>query len=148
MIDGSFTGFSDKADNVTTTWSTSDPSVATVENGYVTYVGNGETTITYTVTDGTTTITKSFILSLSDKARPTTYFSLTNTLVDGEYYIIASTNAAGSTEVLTPPVVDTGKTDHRIRFSEFGATATNNFGAVGIESTFFKLALESNKHRN
>ena len=37
----------------------SDTSVATVENGYVTLVGNGSTTINYTVTDGTTTVEKS-----------------------------------------------------------------------------------------
>mgnify|MGYP003413404657 CR=1 FL=1 len=46
------------------------------KNGYVTYVGNGETTITYTVTDGTSTITKSVTLSLSDKEKPLNYFNL------------------------------------------------------------------------
>ena len=135
MIDGSFTGFSDKADNVTTTWSSSDPSVATVENGYVTYVGKGETTITYTVTDGTTTITKSVTLALSDKEKPLDYYNLTNTLVDGELYIIASTNALGTTEILTPPVIDTGKTDHRIRFSETSSTVQLINGVLGVSTT-------------
>lgn len=132
MIDGSFTGFSDKASSVTTTWSSSDPSVATVENGYVTMVGNGETVITYTVTDGTTTITKTVTLVLSDKEKPMGYFTLTDTLKDGELYIIASTNSVGTTAILTPPVIDTGKTDHRIRFSETGSTVQTINGAAGI----------------
>ncbi len=132
MIDGSFTGFSDKADLVTTAWSSSDPSVATVENGYVTYVGKGETVITYTVTDGETTITKSVTLALSDKEKPLNYFNLTDTLVDGELYVIASTNSVGSTKILTPPVIDTGKTDHRIRFSETGSTVQIINGTFGV----------------
>ncbi len=132
MIDGSFTGFSDKADSVTTTWSSTNPSVATVENGYVTMVGNGETAITYTVTDGVTTITKTVTLVLSDKEKPMGYFTLTDTLTDGELYIIASTNTVGSTAILTPPVVDTGKTDHRIRFSETSSTVQTVNGVPGI----------------
>ncbi len=132
MIDGSFTGFSDKASNVTTTWSSSDTSVATVENGYVTMVGNGEATINYTVSDGTTTITKSVTLVLSNKEKPMGYYNLTDTLTDGELYIIASTDTVGSTAILTPPVIDTGKTDHRIRFSETGSTVQTINGAPGI----------------
>ncbi len=42
----------EKADNKNVTWSSSDAAVATVENGLVTAVGNGEATITVTTIDG------------------------------------------------------------------------------------------------
>ena len=43
----------DDATDKTVTWSTSNPDVATVENGVVTAVGKGTTTITATATNGT-----------------------------------------------------------------------------------------------
>lgn len=45
------------ADNKTVSWSTSDPSVATVANGLVTAVKEGSATITVTTADGGKTAT-------------------------------------------------------------------------------------------
>lgn len=132
MIDGSFTGFSDQSDKVVTSWTSSNPSAVTVENGYVTLVGKGEATITYTVTDGTTTIEKSVTVFASKNEKPKTYYLLTNTLVDGELYVIASTNTLGTTAVLVPPVIETGKTDHNIRFSETSANIQHIIGLPGV----------------
>ncbi len=42
----------EKANNKNVTWTTSDAAVATVENGLVTAIGNGEATITVTTVDG------------------------------------------------------------------------------------------------
>ncbi len=140
MIDGSFTGFSDQSNKVVTTWTSSNPSVATVENGYVTYVGRGETEITYTVTDGTTTITKSVTVFATSQEKPKTYYLLTNTLVDGGLYVIASAKELGIAEMLVPPVIETGKTDHNIRFSETDVTITEVDGLPNV-ATMNKTAV-------
>ena len=129
MIDGSFTGFSDQADKVTTTWTSSNPDVATVENGYVTTVGNGKTVITYTVTDGTTTITKSVTLSLSDEDEPVKMFALTDSLKNGNLYVIAY---AAENAAMSSPEIDTGKTDHRIRHTATSVTIEDVNGVPSI----------------
>ncbi len=105
MIDGTFTGFGDNVDNVTTSWVSTNPSVATVENGYVTYVSSGETTITYVVTDGTTTITKSVNLYISRATKPVDRYVLTSTVEAGKSYVIANVNTVGSAMIMAAPQV-------------------------------------------
>ncbi|MBQ4644174.1 MAG: VWA domain-containing protein, partial [Clostridia bacterium] len=141
MIDGSFTGFVDKVDNVTTTWTTSNSDVATVENGYVTMVGNGETTITYTVTDGTTTIEKTVTLVLSDEDKPVQYFALTDNFVNGNLYVIALADGSSAT-IMSPPFTDTysGDATYGYRFSAATGTidTTNNSLTVEDDSLIWK----------
>ncbi|MBR2954000.1 MAG: metallophosphoesterase [Clostridia bacterium] len=132
MIDGSFTGFSNQADKVTTTWTSSNSDVATVENGYVTTVGKGETVITYTVTDGTTTIEQSFTLVLSDEDKPVQMFALTDTLKNGNLYVIANSSVAGAYSVMSSPAIDTGKTDHRIRHTAISTSIESVNGVPSI----------------
>ncbi|MGN1419700.1 MAG: VWA domain-containing protein, partial [Acutalibacteraceae bacterium] len=102
---GSFSGFGENAGNVTVTWSSSNDSVVSVDNGVVTFNGDGAATISYTVSDGETTLTKSVDFVLSRAQKPTFTFKLTDTLEDGKTYIIASSNTAGSTNVMTDSVL-------------------------------------------
>lgn len=135
MLDGSFTGFGKKANNVTTSWVSTDPSVATVENGYVTFVSSGETTINYVVTDGTTTITKSVNLLVSRASKPVETFALTTTFEPGKQYIIANTNVAGSTMVMGTPSSETGHASYNIRMAAYGATIQDINGVPSILNT-------------
>jgi hypothetical protein len=141
MIDGSFTGFSDQVDKVTTTWTSSDPSVATVENGYVTMVGNGSTTITYTVTDGTTTVEQSVTLVLSDQDKPVRVFAPTDTFVNGNLYVLANPDGTSAT-IMSPPFTDTYSGDNKYgyRFSASTGTidASNSSITVEDESLIWK----------
>lgn len=134
MIDGSISGFSNQAKNVTTTWSSSDPAVATVENGYVTLVGNGSTTINYTVTDGTTTVEKSVTLVLSDEDKPVQYFALTDTLENGKLYVIALANGSSAT-IMSPPFTDTysGDAKYGYRFSGTSGTVDTTNNSITVE---------------
>ena len=141
MIDGSFTGFSDQADKVTTTWTSSDPSVATVENGYVTMVGNGSTTITYTVTDGTTTVVKSVTLVLSDEDKPVRVFAPTDNFVNGNLYVLANPDGTSAT-IMSPPFTDTYSGDNKYGYRFSATTGTidtsNNSLTIEDESLIWK----------
>ena len=134
MIDGSISGFSNQAKNVTTTWSSSDPAVATVENGYVTLVGNGSTTINYTVTDGTTTVEKSVTLVLSDEDKPVQCFALTDTLENGKLYVIALADGSSAT-IMSPPFTDTysGDAKYGYRFSGTSGTVDTTNNSITVE---------------
>ena len=131
MLAGAFTGFSDHAANITVTWSSSDPAVASVDNGLVTFLGSGDTTITYTVLDGTTTLTKSVNLSLSRAKKPVFSYKLTDTIEDGKSYIIASTNVAGATSIMSNAV--TGTSNDRLTLVS-GAITTDENGDLVIVS--------------
>ena len=73
--------------NKTVTWSSDDPSVATVVNGVVTAVGAGSAIITATtVNDLTATC------AVTVTAAPTTTYVLTDKLEEGKKYLIASGN--------------------------------------------------------
>lgn len=77
------------ATNQNVTWSTSNSSVATVNNGVVTGVGAGSATITVTTVDGNKTATCSVTVTpvvLTD-------YVLTETIQQGKEYIIASGNS-------------------------------------------------------
>ena len=131
MIDGTFTGFGENAENVTTSWVSTNPAVATVENGYVTYVSSGETTITYVVTDGTTTITKSTNLYITRAAKPIDRFVLTSTVEAGKSYVIANVNTAGSAMVMGAPQV---MKDTQVRMSAISANVeTNSANELAIQ---------------
>ena len=123
MLDGTFTGFGDNAGKVTTSWVSTNPAVATVENGYVTFVSSGETTINYVVTDGTTTVTKSVNLHITRAAKPVESFVLTDTFTPGKSYLIANVNTVGSAMVMGVPQIMQGT---QVRMSALSADVINN----------------------
>ena len=100
-LGASFYGFGEQSGNVTVTWASSNNSVASVDNGVVTFNGNGNAVISYTVSDGITTLTKSVNFVLSRAQKPIYTYKLTDTIVDGKSYVIASTNAAGATSIMS-----------------------------------------------
>ncbi|MDD6526981.1 MAG: Ig-like domain-containing protein [Oscillospiraceae bacterium] len=104
-LGASFSGFGSHSSDVTVTWSSSDPAVASVDNGLVTFLDSGETTITYTVTDSTTTLTKSAKFVISRGQKPIYTFKLADTLEDGKTYIVANSNTAGNTNIMTDSVL-------------------------------------------
>lgn len=121
-LGATFSGFGEQSGNVTVTWSSSDPAVASVDNGLVTFLGSGDTTITYTVSDGTTTLSKSVNLSLSRAKKPIFSYKLTDTIEDGKSYIIASTNVDGATSIMSNAV--TGTSNDRLTL--VGGTITTD----------------------
>ncbi len=135
MLDGSFTGFSTKSENVNVRWASTDTSVATVENGLVTFTGSGEATINYVVTDGETTIAKSVNILVSRSARPVEVFTLTNEFVAGRSYIIANVNVAGSAYAAGLPAFLTDATDYDMRLTACGITVENIEGALSISNS-------------
>ncbi len=100
MLNGEFSGFGTNGADLTVTWSSSEPSVATVENGIVSVAGEGTTDITYTVSDGTTTLTKTVTLVLNEGERPVTRYVPTNLIIPGRRYIAVTTTMVGSAYVM------------------------------------------------
>ena len=76
------------ASDTSVSWSSSNTSVATVNNGVVTGVSTGSATITVTTTDG------SFTDTCTVTVTPATYYDYvqTDTLEDGEEYLLANGN--------------------------------------------------------
>ncbi len=100
-LTGSFTGFGTNSEALQVKWSSSDPKVAAVANGLVTFRSGGTATITFTVTDGNRTLHKSVNLTVSTYA-PTTYvYRLTDTLEEGKIYMIASTDSLGTAYIMS-----------------------------------------------
>ena len=87
------------AANKKVSWSTSAPSVATVENGTVTAVGSGEATITVETEDGNFKATCKVTVP---ESQIDTY-KLVDTITSGNEYLIVSANAAGTAYALTNP---------------------------------------------
>ena len=88
------------ADDTTVTWTSSSPSVATVDTaGKVTGVAEGNTTITARTQDGDFTAT----CSVTVTPRTTPRYELTNSLEDGGEYLIVSTRSPGSAYALKNP---------------------------------------------
>lgn len=88
---GSYTGFSA---NGTTSWGSSDRSVATVNNGMVTFVGSGTTFITYTATEpGGSSYTAQVKLVISNAPKVEYVYEEVpiNSLSDGKKIVIATT---------------------------------------------------------
>ncbi|MBQ7962537.1 MAG: Ig-like domain-containing protein [Clostridia bacterium] len=132
MLDGSFTGFSTKSEDINVTWTSTDTSVATVENGLVTFTGSGEATINYVVTDGETTVTKSVNILVSRGTRPVEVFTLTDDFIAGHSYIISNANIEGSAYAAGLPVIITGKTDYDMRLTACSVSVENVDGTPGI----------------
>ena len=86
------------ATNKNVTWSSSDETVATVNNGVVTAVAAGTTTITVTTEDGNKTATCTVTVTSSTPGVEKTYVPA-DTLVDGKSYLIVNGNT-GSVYVL------------------------------------------------
>ena len=84
------------ATDQTVAWSSSNTSVATVSNGFVTGVSPGTAIITVTTNDGGFTDT----CTVTVTAVQYTQYALTNTMVPGKSYILASGNS-GSVNLLT-----------------------------------------------
>ena len=144
-LGATFSGFGEQSGNVTVTWSSSDPAVASVDNGFVTFLGSGDTTITYTVTDGTTTLTKSVNLSLSRAKKPVFSYKLTDTIEDGKSYIIASTNVAGATSIMSNAV--TGTSNDRLTLVGGTITTDENGDLVivsDVESIVYSAVSDGN----
>lgn len=132
MLDGSFTGFSTKSENVNVRWTSTNTAVATVENGLVTFTGSGEATINYVVTDGETTIEKSVNILVSRSARPMEVYTLTDEFTAGRTYIIANVNTEGSAYAAGFPVFSTGATNYDMRLTACGITVEDVDGVPGI----------------
>ena len=144
-LGATFSGFGEQSGNVSVTWSSSDPAVASVDNGFVTFLGSGDTTITYTVTDGTTTLTKSVNLFLSRAKKPVFSYKLTDTIEDGKSYIIASTNVAGATSIMSNAV--TGTSNDRLTLVGGTITTDENGDLVivsDVESIVYSAVSDGN----
>ena len=135
MLDGSFTGFSATSDNVNVTWTSSDTSVATVENGFVTFTGSGEATISYVVSDGETTVKKQVTVIVSRGVRPVEIFTLTDEFTAGMSYVIANINVTGFAYAAGSPVFSTGATNYDMRLTACGVTVEDCDGVPGIYSS-------------
>ena len=144
-LGATFSGFGEQSGNVTVTWSSSDPAVASVDNGFVTFLGSGDTTITYTVSDGTKTLSKSVNLSLSRAKKPIFSYKLTDTIEDGKSYIIASTNVAGATSIMSNAV--TGTSNDRLTLVGGTITTDENGDLVifsDVESIVYSAVSDGN----
>ena len=130
-LGASFSGFGEQSENVTVTWASSDSSVATVDNGLVTFINSGKTEITYTVTDGTTTLTKSVNFTLSKAKKPVFTYKLTDTIEDGKSYIIAATNVAGAASIMSNAVTGTNND----RLTLVGGTITTDENGTPVISS-------------
>lgn len=109
------------ATNKAVTWSSSNPSIATVNNGVVTPVGQGTATITVTTVDGG--FSASCTVNVSALIIPVTGVSLDrNTL---------NLNVGGSTAALTANVTPSNATNKAVTWSSSNpSVATVNNGVV------------------
>ena len=87
------------ATNKSVTWSSSDPSIATVSGGTVTAVAAGTATITVTTVDGNKTATCAVTVNAVAPGEDKTYVPA-DTLVDGKDYLIVNGNT-GSVYVVS-----------------------------------------------
>ena len=145
----------DNATNKNVTWSTSDPSVATVENGTVTAVGRGTATITVTTEDGTKTATCTVTVSrYSSGGGPTTYAVTAPDVENGTVRVSPSRASRGTTVTITVTpdegyelesltVLDSR--DNEIPLTDQGDgkyTFTMPSGKVTVEASFAEIAPE------
>jgi uncharacterized repeat protein (TIGR02543 family) len=108
------------ATNKNVTWSTSDPTKATVTNGVVTAVAAGSAVITATTADGNKTANCTVTVSASAVA------------VTGVSLNKSSTSlTVGGTEILTATIMPSGATNQNVNWSSSNtAVATVNGGTV------------------
>ena len=143
------------ASNQTVTWSTSDPSVATVENGTVTAVGRGTATITVTTVDGGFTAGCTVTVSrYSTGGGPTTYAVTAPDVENGTVRVSPSRASRGTTVTITVTpdegyelesltVLDSR--DNEITLTDKGDgkyTFTMPAGRVTVEASFAEIVPE------
>ena len=114
------------AANKAVSWSTSDDSVATVDNGKVTAVGAGTATIIVTTEDGGFTAT----CQVTVAAVALETYELIDTPLDGETYRIVSSNQAGDGFMLTNP----GGTSGGASMAATPVTLTSSGGKVTLKA--------------
>ena len=143
------------ASNQTVTWSTSDASVATVENGVVRATGRGTATITVTTVDGSFTADCTVTVSrYSTGGGPTTYAVTAPDVENGTVRVSPSRASRGTTVTITVTpdegyelesltVLDSR--DNEIALTDKGDgkyTFTMPSGKVTVEASFAEIAPE------
>ena len=143
------------ASNQTVTWSTSDASVATVENGVVRATGRGTATITVTTVDGSFTADCTVTVSrYSTGGGPTTYAVTAPDVENGTVRVSPSRASRGTTVTITVTpdegyelesltVLDSR--DNEITLTDKGDgkyTFTMPSGRVTVEASFAEIAPE------
>ena len=143
------------ASNQTVTWSTSDASVATVENGVVRATGRGTATITVTTVDGGFTADCTVTVSrYSTGGGPTTYAVTAPDAENGTVRVSPSRASRGTTVTITVTpdegyelesltVLDSR--DNEITLTDKGDgkyTFTMPSGRVTVEASFAEIAPE------
>ena len=143
------------ASSQTVTWSTSNPSVATVENGVVRATGRGTATITVTTADGNYTATCTVTVSrYSTGGGPTTYAVTAPDAENGTVRVSPSRASRGTTVTITVTpdegyelesltVLDSR--DNEIALTDKGDgkyTFTMPSGRVTVEASFAEIAPE------
>ncbi len=136
IFGGEFSGFGANSELVTVTWSSSNENAATVENGIVTTTGSGTTEISYTVSDGTTTLTESVTLIISENPKPVPRYALTQTLVAGNEYIIASSMTVGGTHImLNTSATNNSSTDNTVPATDGTISIVNGTPTIEYDGT-------------
>ena len=143
------------ASNQTVTWSTSDASVAAVENGVVRATGRGTATITVTTVDGSFTADCTVTVSwYSTGGGPTTYAVTAPDVENGTVRVSPSRASRGTTVTITVTpdegyelesltVLDSR--DNEITLTDKGDgkyTFTMPSGRVTVEASFAEIAPE------
>ena len=142
------------ASNQTVTWSTSDASVATVENGVVRATGRGTATITVTTVDGGFTTDCTVTVSRYSTGGPTTYAITAPDAENGTVRVSPSRASRGTTVTITVTpdegyelesltVLDSR--DNEITLTDKGDgkyTFTMPSGKVTVEASFAEIAPE------
>lgn len=145
----------DNATNKNVTWSTSDPSVATVENGTVTAVGRGTATITVTTEDGSFTADCTVTVSRYSTGGGSTTYAVTAPDAENGTVRVSPSRASRGTTVTITVTPDEGyelesltvldSRDNEITLTDKGDgkyTFTMPSGRVTVEASFAEIAPE------
>lgn len=143
------------ASNQTVTWSTSDPSVATVENGVVRATGRGTATITVTTEDGGFTAGCTVTVSRYSTGGGSTTYAVTAPDAENGTVRVSPSRASRGTTVTITVTPDEGyelesltvldSRDNEIALTDKGDgkyTFTMPSGKVTVEASFAEIAPE------